>query len=213
MFERLNRALRATRLRAAGFAAALATCAMLLVLPSFALAQQGQASFDHAATGFPLLGAHEEVRCETCHIKGIFKGTPRECALCHVQNNQRGALAKPVTHIQTLQTCDSCHSVASFRGAMFSHVMVALGSCSSCHNGIRATGKSANHIATTASCDQCHSTIAFTSSLVPANHIPTAAGAPCSACHTSSDFSVMPTLANIHANAPSTSSNCEQCHG
>ena len=29
----------------------------------------------------------------------------------------------------------------------------------------------------------------------------------------SSDYAVMPTLANIHANAPSTTSNCAQCHG
>ncbi|HDR5183560.1 TPA: hypothetical protein QCR95_005718, partial [Bacillus anthracis] len=44
-------------------------------------------------------------------------------------------------------------------------------------------------------------------------HIPTSATAQCSNCHTSTDFSVMPTLANIHANAPSTSGNCAQCHG
>ena len=49
-------------------------------------------------------------------------------------------------------------------------------------------------------------------SVKPANHIPTAATAQCTACHTTGDFD-LPTLANIHANAPSTTSNCAQCHG
>ncbi|MEP7298492.1 MAG: cytochrome c3 family protein, partial [Burkholderiales bacterium] len=154
---------------------------MGLTLP--ALAQQSSA-FDHLTTGFPLVGAHEQVRCETCHIKGIFKGTPKDCATCHVQGNQRGAVSKPDTHIQTTQTCDSCHTMASFRGAMFSHVAVAPGSCSSCHNGIRAVGKTASHIPTTASCDQCHNASSFGSVSVPANHIPYAATAQCAACHT-----------------------------
>ena len=104
-------------------------CVALSVLPLAASAQSQASSYDHLTTGFPLTGAHELVRCETCHIKAIFKGTPKECAGCHVQNNQRGALAKPVAHIQTTESCDSCHTVAAFTGARFSHVAVAPGSC------------------------------------------------------------------------------------
>ncbi|MEZ5557949.1 MAG: hypothetical protein R3E86_05305 [Pseudomonadales bacterium] len=33
-----------------------------------------------------------------------------------------------------------------------------LGSCSSCHDGVTATGKPADHPNTTAECDNCHST-------------------------------------------------------
>jgi hypothetical protein len=63
-------------------------------------------------------------------------------------------------------------------------------------------------------CSQCHAnTTAFTGIDLPGNHIPYTASAQCTSCHTSSDYSVMPTLANIHANAQSTSSNCVQCHG
>jgi hypothetical protein len=66
----------------------------------------------------------------------------------------------------------------------------------------------------TGDCSQCHAnTNYFTAVDKPANHIPTATNAPCAACHTSSDFSVIPTVANIHANAPSTTTNCAQCHG
>ena len=64
-------------------------------------------------------------------------------------------------------------------------------------------------------CSDCHvGTVSFVAAQSkPANHIPYAASAQCSACHTSGDFAVMPTLANIHANAQSTTSNCAQCHG
>jgi hypothetical protein len=61
----------------------------------------------------------------------------------------------------------------------------------------------------------CHGTNTsyFTGALKPANHIPTAASALCENCHTSGTFATLPTLTNIHANAPSTAANCAQCHG
>ena len=65
----------------------------------------------------------------------------------------------------------------------------------------------------TGDCSLCHSgTTAFTATDKPANHIPTATSATCTSCHTNPDFSVMPTLTNIHANAPTPASNCAQCH-
>ena len=79
--------------------------------PAFA---QSASSYDHTATGYPLRGKHEDVRCEACHQRGIFKGTPRDCATCHAQNNTRGAVAMPNLHIQTTQACDACHSVNGF---------------------------------------------------------------------------------------------------
>jgi hypothetical protein len=63
-------------------------------------------------------------------------------------------------------------------------------------------------------CVQCHSgTSYFEGLLKPSNHIPTAPTATCTNCHTGTDFSVMPTLLTIHTYAPSTTSNCAQCHG
>lgn len=34
-------------------------------------------TFDHLKTGFALKGAHLSVTCETCHVGGTFKGTPK----------------------------------------------------------------------------------------------------------------------------------------
>ena len=192
-------------------AALLLAAALLMLRP--AAAQQGT-SFDHQTTGFSLTGKHEDTRCESCHIKGIFKGTPKDCASCHVQNNSRGAVAKSVKHFPTTAACDSCHSTSAFSAVLFSHAGVAPGSCASCHNNFNVQGKSAGHIPTTASCDQCHGTTAFRpAGGMPTNHIPFSATAQCTACHTSTDFSVMPTVTAIHANAPSTTTNCAQCHG
>ena len=201
---------------AARMAARLRAGLALLLLALLGTAAWGQAAaprFDHDSTGFALTGKHEDVRCETCHQRGIFKGTPRDCATCHAQNNSRGATAMPVRHVQTTQSCDACHGTSSFAGAIFSHVAVAPSSCNSCHDGLRATGKPNGHPATTASCDLCHVTGSFAGQArKPTNHIPYAASATCTSCHVGG-FTVSPTLSAIHANAPSTTNNCAQCHG
>ena len=31
----------------------------------------------HSNTTFPLTGRHQVTACESCHIKGVFNGTPR----------------------------------------------------------------------------------------------------------------------------------------
>ncbi len=187
--------------------------ALLLSGPQAVLAQTGGSGFDHSATAFVLSGKHEDVRCDACHLRGIFKGTPKECAGCHVQNNPRGALAMPTLHLQTTQACDACHSPAGFANTHFSHFSVSPGNCASCHDSIRAPGKTATHVPTSASCDQCHNTQSFSQVLVkPDNHIPYQASAACSDCHRNPNFAVVPPLANIHANAPSGSA-CADCHG
>lgn len=63
--------------------------------------------FDHLTTGFPLTGQHEFVVCETCHVNGVFRGTPKQCAGCH---NSVVARGKSQNHIPTVALCDSCHS-------------------------------------------------------------------------------------------------------
>ena len=47
-------------------------------------------AFDHLATGFPLTGAHQTARCETCHVRGVLKGTARVCAACHGSGSRLG---------------------------------------------------------------------------------------------------------------------------
>ena len=211
---------------------ALAVCWALL---AFALlqfgaarltqAQQGGADFDHTSTGFVLNGQHQNVRCETCHTLGTFKGTPKDCVSCHGWNNPRAQFSiMPRNHIPTgAVTCETCHqaSQAQFADASlnFSHTNVVSLNCLNCHSsknphpGVMTNPADATHTAVLAqgqSCDKCHTTALFAGPKVPLTHIPTAAVA-CTACHTSSDYALMPSVSAIHANAQAGLA-CAACH-
>jgi hypothetical protein len=194
-------------------------------------------SFNHNATGFLLGGAHIRVGCESCHIQGIFRGTPRDCATCHRPGGR--APGKPGSHIPTNTACDACHMSTSWTPANFSHRSaqgVAQGQCATCHNGGAAQGKPATHIQTSSACDSCHKTSSwlpagYTHALVapgscatchngqratgkPAGHIPTSAA--CDACH-APGVTFAPISAGVgsmHGSmaGPVAAGNCSACH-
>src|SRR3989338_11202654 len=85
--------------------------------------------FDHTRTGFPLTGAHVQARCESCHVQGVFKATPKQCASCHSQGSKTASTSKPANHIPTTAACESCHRATSWTPANFSHAGVAPGRC------------------------------------------------------------------------------------
>jgi hypothetical protein len=161
--------------------------------------------FDHVKTGFPLTGAHVTLPCETCHVQGTFKGTPKKCETCHTPGSRiQSATVKPSNHIPTNQACNQCHSsTASWKVARFTHVGVAPHQCGQCHNNSIAPGKPSNHPVTNQPCDTCHRTTTWmsaafahlgvmpgacatchgsTATRKPSNHIPT--NLSCDACHT-----------------------------
>jgi len=131
---------------------------VLSLTTSLAWAQGTVKNFDHVKTGFALAGMHANARCESCHVSGVFKGTPKECATCHTQGNRlsRSNMVKPATHFSTQLGCDNCHSTVTFAGAKFDHKGVAPNACGSCHNGFTTVGKPSGHIQTQASCGTCH---------------------------------------------------------
>jgi len=58
-------------------------------------------NFDHGRV-FVLDGRHAEIACEGCHRDKVFKGTPTQCALCHVE---------PAIHAGFFGLqCQNCHS-------------------------------------------------------------------------------------------------------
>ncbi|MEI6734436.1 MAG: cytochrome c3 family protein, partial [Comamonadaceae bacterium] len=219
-------------------ALALMLLCLSAMLGSSGVRAQTAGGFDHAATAFPLMGAHEQVRCESCHIKGIFKSTPRDCVGCHVVNNQRGATAMPYRHIQIAGSCDSCHNVSSFGAVMFSHSAVQPGTCGTCHDGYRATGQSAKHISTNLSCDVCHSSVSFlpvqrfahsalggdtttcatchdgrSATGMPINHLPRSNPALCASCHVQSVLTDFTSFSGGQMNHSGITSGCADCHG
>jgi len=230
---------RALQLQAAGHKVMFWLASLLLaaaaLAPGLSFAQTAaQKNFDHLKTGFALTGSHAQTRCESCHQNGIFKGTPRDCASCHVSGMRfaRGNLVMPQQHLQTQQSCDTCHTTKTFVGARFNHTGVVPGTCASCHNGNASAGKPRDHIPTSASCDTCHRTTAWSpaanfdhSGVVPGTcqtchgagkatgkptqHMPTNAGQSCDDCHKT--FSGWRPTAWNHTQMPVTA-QCATCH-
>jgi hypothetical protein len=93
-----------------------------------------QAGFDHAATRFPLDGAHREVDCGLCHPNARYEGTPSGCAACHAGNDaHQGRFGAD---------CGQCHSVADWNRATFNHGV---------ETGFALTGRHGK-----ARCEACH---------------------------------------------------------
>ena len=98
--------------------------------------------FEHMRTGFVLTGVHERISCESCHVGGVFEGTPRNCETCHAPSGPWGASFKPNNHVPSSNACDDCHITSSWASARFDHTGITSG-CVRCHNGSTADGEDA----------------------------------------------------------------------
>ncbi len=94
------------------------------------------AAFNHAT--FPLTGAHASTDCSECHMGGVFSGTPRDCAACHLADYQGATDPNHITAGFPLD-CAACHSTSSWFGATFNHRFQIVGGdhggmdCIDCH--------------------------------------------------------------------------------
>ena len=167
---------------------------------SFGGIVQPSGEFDHLATGFPLLGRHQLLSCESCHRDGEFKGLPKLCAGCHDGKTARG---KHLNHIPTVEQCGACHLPQGFNiGVIMDHSTTTL-PCAACHNSVLATGKGPSHLTTSNNCAACH----VTSAWVPAlrfDHTETTQS--CETCHNG----VRATGKN--PSHPDTGNACGACH-
>jgi hypothetical protein len=187
---------------------ATAVLALMLGLPMAASAAM-ESEFDHFSTGFPLTGGHRNVECESCHRSGIFAGTPRQCVVCHTQQEVSSGAVKPANHIPTTNECQDCHDDRSWGPVRRIDHGAVLGSCTSCHNGFRAQGMSPTHIAINNwSCDDCHRT----SGWLPARfrHLNVVPG-QCASCH-NGVTATGSTPTTIHSFGTASSLSCDACH-
>lgn len=167
--------------------------------------------FNHFQTGFPLTGAHLNVECGSCHVGGIFKGTPRNCAGCHALGARVVATPMPTNHLVTSDPCESCHtSTATFIGTRYNHSAALPGLCSTCHNGRIATGKPFSHssgLRLADTCDKCHRTFAW----VPAtfDHVGITPGTCAAQCHNGILATGRPAS---HTTMLKATSTCDTCH-
>ncbi len=90
--------------------------------------------FDHHFTNFPLVGFHNVVPCQSCHIGNQFAGTDTNCVSCHKQDDHhQGALG---------ETCHSCHSPNGWNLWQFNHEEFTGYALQGSHEGL--------------ACDACH---------------------------------------------------------
>jgi len=130
----------------------------------------------HAKTAFPLLGAHERVECNKCHVLDAaqvrkFRGTATKCVACH-ESPHTGQLSGKVA---PENDCTACHGSDHFLPSKFSIAQhdavfplagahLAVG-CNTCHKPRRGARPDANgrfpvsalvFEGTPNQCEQCH---------------------------------------------------------
>ena len=157
--------------------------------------------------------------CDTCHKAGYTSWNPgllhqnvslsTQCASCHLSASY-GLTSKPATAVHATVTgnCESCHKTTStWSGAKVDHsTFTTATTCTSCHNGTRATGKKSNHIPTTANCGTCHKYPSWLPSKFHAN-VSVATG--CASCHATTAYAL---TAKPNTATHSGATVCETCH-
>ena len=108
--------------------------------------------FDHDLTSFPLIGAHAQLVCASCHESAAFHDAGHDCISCHREDDlHRGGLGPQ---------CDDCHNPASWQAWLFDHdaqTGFALNgahaevSCDGCH-----TERTSRMASTPSDCNSCH---------------------------------------------------------
>lgn len=167
--------------------------------------------FSHDETNFPLIGAHEQIKCASCHRNLKFAETKNQCADCH-SDIHRGKLGNQ---------CQSCHTSESWENqqdlfeqhasAGFPLTGVhATTDCNSCHqNQLRD-----DYTGTPTECAGCHDDD-FKSTANP-SHVLAGFSTQCETCHSLSANSWQ----NAHYDHPPefrlegghSNLECQSCH-
>ena len=139
-------------------------------------------SYDNAtylAKGHPSDSVHTTVdqngwECNACHTTaGNFQETnpvnhqdaavkAQACVDCHADGNTAEPIGKGPLHPTTSDECQQCHQAGGSFIAGFDHATLNPGGtneglpCTTCHDGVTATGKTQNHVPTTRDCVNCH---------------------------------------------------------
>ena len=130
--------------------------------------QWADASYNHNAAAFKLVGAHVGVTCERCHSKAPPASTVTTCVGCHA--------AKDVHNGSMGSVCETCHKPTAWMDVKVNHNAFAFKltgahagvACSQCH-------KDSSPRNTPTACAACHNK--------PASH-DSHFGGVCSSCHT-----------------------------
>ncbi len=169
-------------------------------------------SFDHAKTGFPLVGGHAALACVQCHAGNVFRAASTQCMSCHTQDF---AAAKAPPHTGFASDCSTCHTMTAWQPATFNHATtpfpltgghLAVAPCVQCHVNNVYAGLSMT-------CYSCHQA-QFTGAVTPVPH----SGFPtdCSTCHSTNPGWAPSTFNHQTSSFPLVGAHvtiaCAQCH-
>lgn len=166
------------------------------------------ALFQHS-NFFALEGKHGAVPCSKCHVNGVYKGTPRECAGCHAA--AYGATTAPNHTTEGFPTnCQNCHTPAGWKPANFAHTSFALTGkhigveCAKCHIAGKYTG-------TSRECSVCHGPN-YAATTNP-NHSQLGYPTACANCHTTAGWKPASFVHTSFALAGKhLTTECAKCH-
>ncbi len=191
---------------AAGFAAsACATC--------HNTSRWTGATYNHAATSFPLTGSHTSATCRSCHTGTVFNNLSTTCQSCHMVEYNAATPPHAASGFAAA-ACATCHNTTSFAGATFNHNNTSFPltgahlaqSCTRCHSSGVYDGLNT-------ACQSCHAT---DYGAAPFSH--SAAGFAASACATCHNTTAW-LEATYNHNATSfpltgshTTATCQGCH-
>ena len=144
------------------------------------------ATFDHAAGGFPLTGAHKTLQCSQCHPNNQYTGIPTDCNHCHSQNYDATTNPNHAT-AGFSRNCAACHTTKSFTPAQYNHSATGFPltgahktvQCTQCHPNNQFPG-------TPTDCYSCHQ--AQYNGTTSPNHATAGFGTDCKVCHTTTTW-------------------------
>jgi hypothetical protein len=174
-----------------------------------------QGTFNHATTGFALVGVHATQPCSACHANGQFTAISTACVSCH-QTDYNNTNNPPHAASGFPTTCDTCHKASdtSWTQGTFNHASVfplagvhATTPCASCHINN-------NYTTVPTTCFGCHQST-FTTATSPVNH--TGFVTTCDTCHNFADAAWTLASSFNHANyfalaGAHTTAACTSCH-
>ena len=157
-------------------------------------------NFDHGTfTGFQLVGNHKGAPCTSCHVNGVYKGTPANCFACHADKDKHNG--------QFGKDCGSCHNPKAWKDVNFDHSKTGFPLAGS-HAGVPCTSCHVNGVykGTSRDCYSCHANKDKHNGQF---------GTVCSACHKPTKWSDVNfdhnntgfPLSGSHTNA-----QCSACH-
>ena len=102
-----------------------------------------EVEFDHATTGWSLLGKHVDAGCSDCHADQTHQNTPTTCFGCHAEDDFHQG--------RSGEQCENCHNPSSWNDTSFDH------------NSNTNFPLEFSHAAL--ACDDCHSEDPFSDSM------------------------------------------------